>query len=103
MKIQKGAWVIVHSIVLEPHERAAQVPDDTKQVPLEMWVKGFLNEDAEVGESVEITTITNRKVSGKLLQQNPHYEHDYGKCIPEILQIGITAKEILFGGEEVEV
>ncbi|MDU3064929.1 MAG: 2-amino-4-ketopentanoate thiolase, partial [Clostridioides difficile] len=29
---------------------------------------------------------------------NPYYTHDYGKCIPELLQIGIQAKEILFGG-----
>ncbi|NYB75393.1 2-amino-4-ketopentanoate thiolase, partial [Sedimentibacter hydroxybenzoicus DSM 7310] len=43
--IKKGEWVLIHRNVLEPSERAPQVPDDTKQVPLEMWIKGYLQED----------------------------------------------------------
>ncbi len=35
-------WVIIHNIVLTPEERAPQVPEDTKKVSLEMWVKGFI-------------------------------------------------------------
>ncbi|MDZ4910600.1 2-amino-4-ketopentanoate thiolase, partial [Clostridium perfringens] len=88
--------------VLTPDERAPQVPDDTKKVPLEMWVKGFIQKDANVGDLVEVKTITGRFVKGNLVQINPYYTHDYGKCIPELLQIGIQAKEILFGGEDNE-
>lgn len=91
-------WVIIHNIVLTSDQRAPQVPDDTKKVPLEMWVKGFIQSDANIGDLVEVKTITGRLVKGNLVQINPYYTHDYGKCIPELLQIGIQAKEILFGG-----
>lgn len=99
MDARVGDWVIVHSTVLEPKDRASQVPEDTKRVPLEMWVKGFVKSDSNIGDEVEIATITGRSVFGKLEKVNPYYTHDYGKCIPELLQIGLQAKEILFGGD----
>lgn len=83
---------------IDSEERAPQVPEDTKKVSLEMWVKGFIQSDASIGDLVEVKTITGRLVKGNLLKINPYYTHDYGKCIPELLQIGIQAKEILFGG-----
>lgn len=95
-------WVIIHNIVLTPKQRAPQVPDDTKKVPLEMWIKGFIQSDGNIGDLVEVKTITGRFVKGNLVQVNPYYTHDYGKCIPELLQIGIQAKKILFGGEDNE-
>jgi hypothetical protein len=98
----KGQWVLVHNIVLKPEERAPQVPDDTKKVPLEMWVKGFLLNNANIGEQVEIETITGRKLSGKLIEIEPSHEHSFGKFVPELLQIGLQLKEILFGGEDHE-
>jgi len=97
--VKKGQWVTIHNIVLNPDERAPQVPDDTKKVPLEMWVKGFLMEDSQIGNEVEIKTITGRKVKGKLVKVEPTYNHSYGEFVPEILQIGLQLKEILFGGE----
>ncbi|MGO1713197.1 MAG: 2-amino-4-oxopentanoate thiolase subunit OrtA, partial [Senegalia sp. (in: firmicutes)] len=46
---KKGEWVRIYNVVLEANERAQQVPDDTKKVPLEMWDKGFLLEkEAEI-------------------------------------------------------
>lgn len=102
MDAKVNDWVIIHNIVLTSEERAPQVPDDTKKVPLEMWVKGFIQKDAYIGDLVEVKTITGRLVKGNLLKVNPYYTHDYGKCIPELLQIGIQAKEILFGGVDNE-
>ncbi len=102
MKINKGAWVRIHDIVLTPQERATNLPDDTKKVPLEMWVKGFLMEDATIGEKVEIETITGRKVEGTLLEANPYYDHDFGKFVPEILEIGLQLRKILWVGENHE-
>jgi len=96
---KKGDYVNIYGIVLSASERAPQVPDDTKKVPLETWVKGFLNQDAELGDDAQITTITGRVVSGKLVEVNPTYSHSYGNHIPEVLQIGISLKEILFGGD----
>jgi len=97
--VKKGSWVRIHDIVLEPSQRAANLPEDTKKVPLEMWTKGFLMEDAEIGSIVEIETITKRHVKGTLIEVNHHYDHDFGKFIPEILEIGIQLKDILWGGE----
>ncbi|QEK12086.1 2-amino-4-ketopentanoate thiolase [Crassaminicella thermophila] len=99
MKASKGDWVLIHNIVLCSNERAPQVPDDTKKVPLESWVKGFLQHDAEVGEEVQVRTITGRLEKGKLIDVNPTYKHNYGNFVPELLQIGIKLRKILYGGE----
>ena len=98
--IKKGEWVRIHKIILEPSERAPQVPDDTKKVPLEMWVKGYLENDAEPGDEVSVTTVTGRHETGKLLEANPYYEHDFGKFVPELLAIDSQVRGILFGGDE---
>ena len=98
--IKKGEWVRIHRIILEPSERAPQVPDDTKKVPLEMWVKGYLDEDAGIGDEVTVTTVTGRKETGRLLEVNPYYEHDFGKFVPELLAIDRQVRGILFGGDE---
>lgn len=98
MRASKGDWVRIQNTVLEPSERAPQVPDDTKATPLMLWVKGFACHDAEVGQEIEVETITGRSVKGTLIEINPAYKHNFGNCVPEILQIGITAKKVLFGG-----
>ncbi|WP_027308022.1 2-amino-4-oxopentanoate thiolase subunit OrtA [Caloramator sp. ALD01] len=97
--IKKGTYVQIHQIVLRPDERASNLPDETKNVPLEMWVKGYLNSDARIGDEVEITTLTNRKVIGTLVEVNPSYRHDFGKFVPEILKIGQDLRKILKDGE----
>ncbi|MCC5911520.1 MAG: 2-amino-4-ketopentanoate thiolase [Clostridiaceae bacterium] len=102
MKVEKGAWVRIHDIILEPSERATHLPEDTKKVPLELWNKGFLLQDATIGDRVEIRTLTDRKVTGELIEVNPHYDHDYGKFVPELLQIGLQLRGILWGGEDHE-
>ena len=97
--VNKGEWVRIYKIILQPSERAPQVPDDTKKVPLELWVKGFLTHDAEMGENVVIETVTGRKEEGKLIEVNPYYTHDYGKFIPELLVIDKQTRDIVFGGD----
>lgn len=98
--IKKGEWVRIHKIILQPSERAPQVPDDTKAVALEMWDKGFLKDDAEFGDEVEVETVTGRLESGTLIEVNPYYDHDYGKFIPELLAIDKQVRGIVFGGEK---
>lgn len=102
MDAKRGDWVLIHNVVLNPIQRAPQVPEDTKKVPLEMWVKGFIQSEGNINDLVRVETITGRIVEGNLLKVNPYYTHDYGKCIPELLQIGIQARDILFGGEDYE-
>jgi hypothetical protein len=97
--IKKGEWVQIHDIVLKPEERSPHLPEDTKKVPLEMWVKGFLNSDADLGDMVEITTITGRKVKGTLVEVNPTFKYGFGETfVPEVLKIGIDLRKIVGGG-----
>lgn len=98
--VKKGEWVRIYKVILQPSERAPQVPDDTKKVPLELWVKGYLQEDAEIGDEVEIETVTGRKETGKLLEVNSFYKHDFGNFIPELLAIDKQVRGIVFGGEK---
>ena len=100
--IKKGEWVLIHRNVLEPSERAPQVPEDTKNVPLELWVKGHLTQDANIGEEVTVITRTKREEKGTLLEANPYYKHDFGKFVPELLVVSEQVREVLFGGAENE-
>jgi len=100
--IKKGEWVRIHKIILTPAERAPQIPDDTKAVPLEMWDKGFLLTDSELGDEVEIETVTGRRETGTLIEVNPYYDHDYGKFVPELLAIDKQVRGIVFGGGDNE-
>lgn len=96
---KKNDWVRIHVTVLAPSGRAAAVPDDTKQVPLEMFVKGHLVSDAEIGSECEVITKTGRHVTGTLLEVNPHYSHSYGDYVPEIEKAGDEIVAALFGGD----
>ncbi len=96
---KKGEWVLIHKIILEPSERAPQVPDDTKATPLQLWVRGFLKEDANIGDEVTVITRTKREETGKLLEVNPRYNHDFGDFVPELSVIGEQVREIAFGGD----
>jgi len=99
---KKGDWVLTHRVVLAPGYRAAQVPEDTDAVPLEMWVKGRLLEDAAIGDDVTVVTRTGREVTGRLIEVNPYYAHGFGEFVPELLTIGDTVRAILFEGENHE-
>lgn len=96
MDAKRGDWVRIHSVVLEPKKRAAGVPEDTQNVPLEMWDKGFLLDDsANIGDKVKIETYIGRIIEGDLVEVNPYYKHDFGKAVPELLYIGRQARELL--------
>ncbi|NLN48130.1 MAG: 2-amino-4-ketopentanoate thiolase [Clostridiales bacterium] len=96
---KKGDWVQIHQIVLKPEERAEHLPADTKEVPLELWVKGFAQHDAKIGEEIEIKTVTGRTVVGELFAINPRYVHDFGNYVPELTKVDMQLKDELFGGE----
>lgn len=93
--VPAGAWVEIHAIVLSPGERAPQVPEDTQRVPLEMRVKGFLVDTAQVGDTVEIATPSGRRLRGTLAAANPAYTHGFGTPIPELSAIGSEVRAML--------
>lgn len=86
--IAKGIWVEVQRVVLAPGERAPQVPEDTRQVPLEMRVKGFLLEPVSPGEDAQVETPVGRRLRGTLIQVNPAYSHSFGPPIAELSAVG---------------
>ncbi|MGX6977760.1 2-amino-4-oxopentanoate thiolase subunit OrtA [Vagococcus elongatus] len=96
---KKGDWVKIHSTILTADQRAPQVPEDTKMVPLEMWVKGYLEVDGKINDLVEIRTVTGRKETGVLVEISPTYTHSFGEFIPEILEIDRIVQKELYGGE----
>lgn len=104
MKAEFGDWVRIHDLVLTSEERADNLPEETKKVPLEMWTKGFLLDmDANLGEQVEIETYIGRRARGRLVEIHPSWDHDYGRVIPELFYIGRQARTLLDkAGEEDE-
>jgi len=91
-----GEWVQIHNIILAAGERAVHLPGDTRQVPFEMWLKGFLVDDeAQIGDDVTIETITGRHVTGELVAINPRYPHSFGEPVPELLSIGCELRALL--------
>ena len=85
---QAGDWVEVECVLLEPADRSANLPAETAEKPLMMWVKGFAEGRAALGEPVTVETMTGRKVAGKLSAINPGYFHTFGEPIPELVHIG---------------
>ncbi len=96
---KKGDWVRIHTVVLKAEERTGKIPEDTKACDLEMWTKGFLLGDAEIGDEVEVETAVGRIEKGTLIEVNPYYTHSYGKFVPELVQIDKQLREIM-GGEK---
>jgi hypothetical protein len=97
MQAKKGQWVQISDTVLDVGERASQVPDDTKAVPLVMWVKGYLCADAELGASCSVITPTGREVTGKLEEIEPGYTHAFGEYVPELDIVRWQVREMLSG------
>jgi len=83
-----GDWVEVECVLLEPADRSTNLPPETAEKPLMMWVKGFAEGQAALGEPLTVETMTGRKVSGRLSAVNPGYFHTFGEPIPELQHIG---------------
>ena len=100
LSAKKGDWVRLHSVAMSPEERTANLPPDTKEVPLEIWVKGYLQEEqAQIGQEAHAITRTGRLVSGTLVELNPSYTHSFGETVPELLAVGDSVRALVFGGE----
>lgn len=98
--VKKGEWVRIRKVILKAEERTGKLPADTQKVPLEMWTKGYLLADGEIGDEVEIESVNGRRETGTLIEVNPYYKHDFGKCIPELMAIDRQVRAIVFGGEK---
>ncbi len=93
-------WAQIGLVVLEPEERTAKLPDDTKKVPYYVRVRGFLEGEAQIGDTVTIETLIGRRVQGELLAIEPVYGHSFGRPIEELMQAGVEARALLHSLEE---
>ena len=93
-KIAKGTWVEIEQVVLTPEERVQTLPEETRSVPYLLRVSGFLQQEAELGQDVQVKTIIGRILNGKLKTVNPGYRHSFGETIPELLPIGTDQEEM---------
>jgi hypothetical protein len=93
--IAAGSWVEMYRVVLPAGQRAPQVPNDTRRVPLEMRVKGFLVVAAALGEEVEIDTVAGRRLRGTLVAVNPAYTHGFGAPIMALTGIAGEVRRLL--------
>ncbi len=100
MEGRKGDWVQIYKVLLQPGQRSPHIPEDTKRVPLELRVKGFLTRDAKINDEVTIISLAGRILTGKLVAICPQYGHDFGKPIPQLLSIGNELRMLLNEGEE---
>jgi hypothetical protein len=92
---RKGDLVQIHKIILNPDQRPDSLPDSTKSVPYECWIKGFLlNNEARIGQEVQTETFIGREISGTLVSVNPVYDHSFGLPQKELLSIGRELKKI---------
>lgn len=88
IRCASGDWVEVRYVLLEPADRAANLPADTAAQPLLVWIKGFARKAATVGEELAIETTTGRIVTGVLTDVNPGYSHTFGRPAPELTHVG---------------
>ncbi len=87
-RCQAGDWVEVESVLLEPADRSQNLPPDTAEKPLRMWIKGFAQGPAAAGDEATVETMTGRLVSGRLSAINPGYFHTFGNPISELSHVG---------------
>jgi hypothetical protein len=83
-----GEWVEVERVLLEPADRSSNLPPETAEKPLLVWVKGFARTAAALGDEVTIETMTGREVTGRLSAVNPGYTHTFGDPVPELAGVG---------------
>ena len=95
--IKKGTWIELEEVVLNPEDRAVNIPEDTRKAPLKVWIRGFAERDCEMYEETSVKTLSGRILTGLVVAVRPPYTHGFGNYVEEISYIGPQAREILWG------
>ena len=82
--IVKGTWVEVERMFPKAEEHHARLAVAGAKPPQAMRVSGFLEEDADLGQQVQIRTILGSIHTGRLRIQNPGYGHSFCHTMPEL-------------------
>ncbi len=91
--IDKGRYVRIRRTLLKPEDRSSNLPEETKLVPYKMWVKGYLQEDSDLFDIVDVKTTTGRIETGRLKEASPAYKTNYGDFVDEALKL----RDIILG------
>lgn len=91
--IEKGRYVRIRRTLLQPEDRSSNLPEETTLVPYKMWVKGYLQEDSDLFDIVDVKTTTGRIETGRLKEASPTYKHNYGDFVDEALKL----RDIILG------
>lgn len=89
-----GDLVTIEQVSLPAGQRAENVPEDTGQTPLLLWVKGELQNDAYTGDQVLVKTAIGRSVKGRLTNYPVNYQHTFGEDVPELAQVCQLVKSV---------
>lgn len=95
--IEKGTYVRIRKTLLKPEERSSNLPNDTKNVPFKMWVKGYLQEESELFDIGVVKTLTGRIETGRIKEFNPPYKHSYGDFVPEVMVLSDIIRKDMYG------
>ncbi len=91
--VKKSEYVEIKIVALNKDERAENLPNDTKNLPYEGKIRGYLTSDSNIGDEVTIETPIGRKINGILLKKVGKYEHNFGEPIRELIDIGKKIRE----------
>jgi hypothetical protein len=93
-----GDWVEVSRVILEPGGRAPNLPADTAGVPYALRVRGVALSEAEIGGALRVRTQAGRELEGRLEAVSPAFRHDFGECVPELIELRRRLVELARGG-----
>ncbi|HOX06871.1 MAG TPA: 2-amino-4-oxopentanoate thiolase subunit OrtA [Planctomycetota bacterium] len=93
-----GDWVEISAVLLAPGERSPNLPPETAAVPLVMRVRGWAQKAGRIGAKISVKTQAGRVLHGKLLAVNPRFDHDFGGCVPELIDVRRRLKELMAKG-----
>lgn len=90
-----GDWAEIRFDLLRPEQRPTFLADDTRRVPLQVRVKGFLESDARIADETVVETVLGRRVRGRLVEVSPPPRHSFGAPVAELLAIGLELRQRL--------
>lgn len=93
--VPAGSWVEIQQVVLRAGQRAPNVPPDTAGVDFVARIRGFLVASSLIGDDCTVRTLLGREVTGTLTAVNPRNPADFGDPVPELLRLGMQARQTL--------
>lgn len=88
-------WVEIEWTVLEPQDRSQKIPDETRRTAYRARTRGYAPGNPEIGDEVEVTTVSGRRLRGQVLSLRPGYEHSFGRPEPAWLEMQRSIRDLV--------